>query len=60
MRGNGRAGTPYYIHMRAKCAHEVRTQKKNEERRKKKRKKEKEWELQVRKINGGKIYYRQK
>lgn len=42
----------------ARYAHEVRARRKNEEGRKKKRKKEKEWELQVRKINGGKIYYR--
>lgn len=59
MNGKACAGTGEQVHLIIfTCAHEVRTRKKNEEGRKKKRKKEKEWELQVRKINGGKIYYR--
>ena len=53
MRGNG-----WQVHLIiftcARNAREVRARRKNEEGRKKKRKKEKEWELQVRKINGGK------
>ncbi len=64
MNGKACAGTGEQGHLIiftcARHAHEVRARRKNEEGRKKKRKKEKEWELQVRKINGGKIYYRQK
>ena len=62
MNGKACAGTGEQGHLIiftcARYAHEVRTRKKNEEGRKKKQKKEKEWELQVRKINGEKIYYR--
>ena len=64
MNGKACAGTGEQVHLIiftcARNAREVRARRKNEEGRKKKRKKEKEWELQVRKINGGKIYYRQK
>ena len=65
MNGKACAGTGEQVHLIIfTCARNARTKyahgKKNEEGRKKKRKKEKEWELQVRKINGGKIYYRQK
>ena len=64
MNGKACAGTGEQVHLIifkcARNAREVRERRKNEEGRKKKRKKEKEWELKVRKINGGKIYYRQK